>query len=130
MNYRVATSPADYKKCHSLMTIKGEECPLSFPTIMAEDEEGEIVGFLSTHPRLKDKGLVVAGPLVLSERRPVVAFRLGEMYDLLMKSLDLVWFFATDDPDFAAQLKRLGYVVHQEMDGKIWFKNREVKDGQ
>lgn len=126
MNYRLAVSPADYKKCHSIMGEEGVS--LTFPTVMAENEEGELVGFLSTQPKGKKKGIVIAGPLVLNGSHPMVAFRLGEMYDMLMKALGIFWLFSTTNPAFAEQLKRLGYVLHKEEDGVFWFKNREVEE--
>lgn len=128
MNYRVAISPADYRKCHTL--VEEEGVVLSFPTIMAEEEDGELVGFLSTHPKRTSKGLVIAGPLVLKDKRPLVAFRLGEQYDLLMKILGIFFLFTTTDPALADQYKRIGFVLHKEEDGVFWFKNREVRDGR
>lgn len=129
MNYRLATSPADYKKCHALMS-ETEKCELSFPTFMAEEETKELAGFISTRPRVKTDGIIVAGPLVVKGRRPIVSFRLGEVYDLFMKSLGLTFFFEVEDLDYAEQLKRLGYLVHREEEGIVWFKSREIIDGQ
>lgn len=124
MNYRFAVSPADYRKCHSLM---GEEkTPLSFPTVMAEEDDGEIVGFLGTHSKKDHKGAVIAGPLVLKDKRPIVAFRLCEKYELLMRVLGVLFFFYTKDPSLAEQFKKIGCILFREDEGLFWFKNREV----
>ena len=93
MSFHVASSTKDYESCHRLMDEEGinRTWGLTFPTIMALDKKGQLVGFLSTRI---EKNMIVAGPLVLKsdQRRMFTALRLAEAYESSMRNLGIKTF--------------------------------------
>jgi hypothetical protein len=63
MKYRLADSATDYQLCKQLMAAEQfDDQDIDFPTIMALDDDNEVVGFLATTP---NDEMVLAGPLVM-----------------------------------------------------------------
>jgi hypothetical protein len=92
MKYRLAEGAADYTLCRELMAAEGfPELNIDFPTVMALDEAGEVVGMLGTIP---DNDMVLAGPLVLrsDKRRPMLAVRMINLYEMTMRGLGISQF--------------------------------------
>lgn len=99
MKYRLAEGAADYTLCAELIAEEGfPEGPIDFPTVMALDDDGELVGLLATTPHTE---MVLAGPLVLrhDRRRPMTAIKLINLYELTMRGLGIesVIFHAVKD---------------------------------
>lgn len=89
MRYRLADGAADYTLCRELIT--DNDIPITeidFPTVMAIDDDGEVIGVLATtkHPEM-----VLAGPLVLrhDKRRPFTAIKLIQLYEITMRGLGI-----------------------------------------
>lgn len=85
--YRVAESEADYDMCRKMMREEGILGDISFPTIMAIDNE-ELVGFLATRP-VDD--MIYAAPLMVraDRRRGFTLIRLIEHYRTVMRNLGI-----------------------------------------
>lgn len=99
MKYRLAGDATDYTLCRELIADEGfPEGPIDFPTVMALDDNNELVGLLATTP---DPNMVLAGPLVLrqDERRPFTAIKMINLYEMTMRGLgiDSVVFHAVKD---------------------------------
>ena len=113
--YRLATTPADYRKCHKI--IKPLAWKLSYPTVMAE-RDGDLLGFLSTlrHPKR-----VVAGPI--HAPNGIVMLRLAEAYENFLWTAGVrVYLVPAQDPRHAGMLDRLGYERTAETGGVAWFR--------
>ena len=88
VEFRVASSDADYALADRLTAKVGEKrVMLSFPTVMAFDED-ELIGFIGTRI---EKKLVVAGPLIMipEQRRIFTALRLCEVYESVLRNIGL-----------------------------------------
>lgn len=87
--YRQAHTSADFRKVHNFTRRLGiPDQTMEFPTILAFDAKGEIIGILSTNT---EQGMIIAGPLAIRADRPhpMVAVRLIEAYDAVMRSLGI-----------------------------------------
>lgn len=94
---------------------------LSHPTVFAE-KDGEIIGFLSTHDNPRS---VVAGPFV--SKSQVVAVRLGQIYEAILKTLGIgvFWFHVErDNHRYLNLLKKIGYEMIEEDKTGFWFRRR------
>lgn len=97
----------------SLLRDQGRRCPrLYWPLALAEDRARLVAG-IGTHVK---HGLVLAGPIALdpalARRAPVIAYRLGEVYDRAMASAGIRLYYcyaAADLPQWQYTLERLGY---------------------
>lgn len=99
MRYRLAEGATDYTLCKELIAAEGfPEQDLTFPTVMALDDDGEVIGLLATTP---DPNMVLAGPLVLrhDKRRPFTALQIIQLYEMTMRGLGIesVIFHAVKD---------------------------------
>lgn len=121
-SYRLATTPADYRKCQALMREYREPVPLSFPTVMAE-RDGELIGFLSTHTK---HGAVVAGPLVIREGlRAFTMVRLIEAYDRVMWRAGVKSYHfhvSAANAQWREQIERFGMTPWHTDEQGAWFK--------
>lgn len=89
MKYRLAEGATDYTLCRELMAGEGfPDQEIDFPTVMAIDDDSEVVGLLATTP---SPDAVLAGPLVMrhDKRRPFTAIQLIELYELTMRGLGI-----------------------------------------
>lgn len=96
---RVATTSEDFRRCHRLARTEGVKADrLSFPTVMALDEDKRLLGFLSTDT---SQDLIVAGPLVMAsdKRRPMLALKLAEAYELALRNLGITSYIMAVAPD-------------------------------
>lgn len=125
-SYTLAASSKDYAECHALEYAEHgtESAGYSFPTIIAR-RDGEVIGFFATIP--PDK-YVIAGPLVVKgKRNPVVAMRLIEAYDAMMRRLGIrLYYFTVDatreDAMSIKRLEELGMRHWETTDGIAWMK--------
>jgi hypothetical protein len=99
MKFFLANSPQDYEDCQTLMDEQDvTTSKLEFPTVLARDADGVLLGFLSSY--YQDK-MLFAGPLVVKKHRPRTAMNLCEQYDLVCKSMGLTgYLMATEDDTF------------------------------
>lgn len=137
MKYRLAADASDYTLCAELMADEGfGETKIDFPTVMALDDDGELIGMLATMPR---DDMVVAGPLVLRSgvRRPMLAVRLINLYEVTMRGLGIssVLFFTDHDSflhkgvnRYFPQLKPYAEDEHGLF--FVWPLNKELADGR
>ena len=127
-SYLLASSPADYTKCHSFLEEeKIEHDKLSFPTVMAV-RYNQVIGVLGTIP-LKDA--VVAGPMHIGvEGNPsFVLIHLIESYEnvLRMSGISMYNFYVLKtDVDFINAIDRIkdSWDVKQlytDQSDKVWF---------
>lgn len=89
MKYRLASDASDYTLCRELIAAEGfPESPIDFPTVMAVDDNEEVIGLLATTP---DSEMVLAGPLVLrhDKRRPFTAIKMINLYEMTMRGLGI-----------------------------------------
>jgi hypothetical protein len=100
MKYRLADSATDYQLCKQLMAAEQfDDQDIDFPTIMALDDDNEVVGFLATTP---NDEMVLAGPLVMRHdvRRPRTAIRMMDLYQITLRGLGLHSIIFSLDPRF------------------------------
>jgi len=120
--YRVATNPGDYQFAHALMRAEGvvEKQKITFPTILAYDDDNKVVGMLGT--RIINR-MIVAGPLILrkDQRRPFTALRLFEFYENAMRNMGIKSFiFSTE----------IGHIFDKIVREKLELQPYAVDDGQ
>jgi len=120
--YRVATNPGDYQFAHALMRAEGvvEKQKITFPTILAYDDDNKVVGMLGT--RIINR-MIVAGPLILrgDQRRSFTAMRLFEFYENAMKNMGIKSFiFSTE----------IGHIFDKVVREKLELQPYAVDDGQ
>ncbi len=120
--YRLATSPADYRKCHALLN---EKAKLSFPTVMAE-YDGELLGFYSTQ---KHNNAVIGGPVFIREdkRGGFIMLRLAEAYDNVLWKAGVRKYLIFTEPGreaWISLLTRLGFAPLGEHEGRFWLERR------
>lgn len=129
MNYtfRVATHAGDYRACRALAAAENMPANrLSFPTIMGF-EGAELTGFLATDT---SQDMVVAGPLVIKSggRRPRLALKLAENYELAMRNLGIKSFIMAVQPNstMAKAVERYGFDMtkYGEKDGWLFYLRR------
>ena len=88
--YRLANDATDYTLCRELLAAEGftEVADIAFPTVMAVDDDGEVIGAMATTPH---DDMVLAGPLVLrhDKRRPFTAKQLIQLYETTMRGLGI-----------------------------------------
>lgn len=122
--YRLAKSPADYRRCRALQTTPDT---LSFPTVMAE-RDGAVIGFLATQPR---RDLLVAGPLVTTltgQAAAILIMRLIDAYEAVLRQAGVtLYLFSVERTNTAwlAKVAALGATPYEQGDTLVWFK-REV----
>lgn len=87
--YYLIRALPDYKLVRQFIRENGggeDDAPLSFPTVVAIDQSGDILGCLST---ALQKDLIVSGPLVI--KKDINGYRvvvgLVDAYDKVMQSL-------------------------------------------
>jgi hypothetical protein len=89
VRYRLADGAIDYTLCRELAAAEGfPEHKIDFPTVMAVDDDNEVIGFLATQPK---PDMVLAGPMVLrhDKRRPFTAIQMIQLYEMTMRSLGI-----------------------------------------
>ena len=124
--YRLATTPADYRRCHVLLRSQGATHRLAFPTVLAE-RGGTLLGFLSTNPN--DRA-IVAGPLVLmtnGHNLGIVAMRLIEAYERILTLAGVAsYHFAIPRGDafepWRNIVNRVGIMPYAETETHWWYK--------
>lgn len=123
--YRLATSPADYRKCHALMRASnptsGNTPKLGYPTVVAE-KDGTVVGFISTvrHPKL-----IVAGPV--HAPNGIIALRLFEAYENFLWHAGVRgYLIPAKEHDHGSMLQRAGFDLLEQNNGVNWFR-RELR---
>lgn len=99
MEYKVAATDDDYKLCYDLMkTEKVDHVDLELPTVMALDDDEQLMGFLGTHT---NNDMIFAGPLVLADKNVLIAYTLCELYETAMRSLGVkAYIMTTEDGNF------------------------------
>ena len=128
--YRLAHSPADYRKAHTLARLVDERLdgPMTFPTVLA-DRDGTVVGVLGSAP---DKNFLVAGPLAIMPDLPSkgpVLMRLIEAYENLASwlGIDRVLFRVHTDESsrWVESVSRLYHIEPYAIkDGWAWFERK------
>lgn len=111
--YRVSADPKDFHRVVSLMRDQGRKCPrMLWPVALAEDGP-ELVAAVGTNVT---RGLVIAGPIVIADhlgrRAPVIAYRLGELYDRTMARCGIRRYYCYTGPELTQWqyvLERLGF---------------------
>lgn len=133
-SYKLAASSKDYRDCLRLAREEGQDVAcLHFPTVVARNTQGEVLGFFSTVP---DSRYVIAGPLVVrGGRRPVLAMRLMEAYDRVMASVGVTLYYFTvrsDRTDALAseRLEAMGMKHWQTRNGISWFRKELINGRQ
>ena len=120
--YRLATTPADYRKCRALVRQHDSPKPMTFPTVMAV-RDGQVIGVLGTQKR---DDMIVAGPFVLAHKSPFVVLHLLDAYDLVMRRAGIVAYHFYIDPGNAhwqAQVERLGFTAwSRDEAGGAWYR--------
>lgn len=121
--YRLARTPQDYKRCHTLLAVHGQDEPqLSWPTIMAW-RDGEVVGCLSTQAT---KEAIIAGPIAVISPRPFWAMvRLAEAYEVVLRQAGVqgYWFgidLAQHRPWYNL-VRKVGLVPTHQDHTAAWF---------
>ena len=127
--YRLAYGH-DYRRCHTLRDAVGFPAQrLSWPTVLMEDE-GELVGFLSTAPSQK---AIIAGPLIVDPTRGSawVTIRLIEAYERLLRDAGIhTYLFFVEDVNRGWQclvrkcLECAALEDYAKTDGKTWYIRR------
>lgn len=125
-SYLLAVSSKDYRDCHQLAQDEGFDGghSFSFPTVVAR-RNGELAGFFATQPA---DNAVIAGPLVVRGRRnPILAMRLIEAYDRVMRMHGIRLYYFSVAKDRADALSRerltsLGMRYWEDVDDVFWFK--------
>ena len=103
MKFFIANSDEDYESCRKLMDEEEveETTSLQFPTILARDDDDNVVGFLGSF--YQDQ-MLFAGPLVVKKRKPRTAMALCENYDQACRSMGLTGYLMyTKDGTFMAE---------------------------
>lgn len=129
--YILASTVADYTKCHSFLheeEVKHDK--LAFPTVMAV-RDNQIVGVLGTIP-LKDA--VVAGPMHIGVKGnpSFVLIRLVESYEnvLRMAGVSMYNFYVLKkDKLWISAIERIrdSWEIHQlytDQSDRVWFERR------
>jgi hypothetical protein len=88
MNIFMANTKEDYEDCEKLMDEEevSNVTKLEFPTVIARDDDGKIIGFLGSYYH---DSMLFAGPLVVRKRRPRTAMALCENYDHACRAIGL-----------------------------------------
>lgn len=119
--YRLAASPADYRRCRAFLAARMDAHPLSFPTVYAE-REGRIIGVLATQP---PKKAIVAGPLAVEGRSPFTALRLIEAYDHVMREAGIDGYHfhvAAGNEGWRKVIEQMGLQPMQQTDQGAWYR--------
>lgn len=114
MRYRLAEGNTDYMLAKELAEAEGfQNTTPIFPTVIALDDDNEVVGMLATVPR---DDMVLAGPLVLrhDKRRVFTALQLINLYEVTMRGLGMsrVVFHAVKDSFLDKGIKK--YMPYME----------------
>lgn len=119
--YRLADNPRDYAACHAIMRANGsKDWDLHWPTVVAVRNK-EVIGFLSSN---KVDWCVMAGPLELLRPSAIVALRLIEAYENVMRFLNVeryCFFIAKSNERWLAQAQALGIPQIRQNDENIFF---------
>lgn len=130
MKYRLATNPADYRKVKALWREFGvDEGTASFPTVMAENEDG-LQGFIATHTQ---NGMIIAGPMVFRRQGLATGLamdKLVEAYERILKQAGLSRYSFCVAPETLDRMRDFlagyGFEFWTEHDGHYWY-NRNLK---
>lgn len=124
-SYKLAESPQDYKRIHALIKSEGfDDAALAFPTIMALDDDGELVGALGTNTQ---QSMIIAGPLVIKndKRRSFTIIRLVEAYEAVMRHCKIKSFIFSAKADDEVWLRYidevLGFEPYYKDAENAWF---------
>ena len=121
-HYRLACTPADYRRCRAFLAERMAVHPLSFPTVYAE-RDGRLIGVLATQP---PKKAIIAGPLAVEGRSPFTALRLIEAYDRVMREAGVDYDFcvAPDNVHWRSVIEQMGLRPFHEDAMGVWFQRR------
>jgi len=130
--YYLIRNLTDYKLAREFIRKQDvEDAPLSFPTVVAIDQAGDILGCLSTNSQ---KDLIVAGPLVI--KKGIKGYRivvgLVDAYDKVMKSLGITRYIHSVDEGNTKWLamieKAYGDKPYAHEQGRYFFVKRLDRD--
>lgn len=125
IEYFLIRELSDYKLVRQFIRDQGEpDDSLSFPTVVAVDEAGEILGVLSTDLQ---KNLVVAGPLVINKKirgyRVIVG--LVDAYDEVMRGMGITSYVHSVDENNKPWLNMIerayGDEPYAKQNGRLFF---------
>ena len=119
--YRLACSPADYRRARAFLAERMEVGRLSYPTVYGQ-RDGRVVGVLSTST---DQGAIVAGPLAVEGRSPFVALRLIEAYDRVMQAAGVSFYHfhvAADNARWREVIEQFGLRPFHEDTAGAWYR--------
>lgn len=125
--YKIASSPADFRRAHAFMAAEGMEWQrLSNPLVYAE-RDGDIIGLLGI-TRTRDR-LWFVGPLVVAKaiRSPGrIVMRMADIFDAVMRRIGVHSYeFAVEagNASWLEQVRRSGLADEvSEENGLVWFK--------
>jgi len=119
-HYRLACSPADYRRCRAFLAERMAVHPLSFPTVYAE-RDGRVIGVLATQP---PKKAIIAGPLAVEGRSPFTALRLIEAYDRVMREAGVDYHFhvAVANASWRRVVEQMGLRPFHEDEHGVWYR--------
>lgn len=136
VKYRLALDANDYILCRQLMLAEDfDDQDLDFPTVMALDDDNEVVGFFATTP---NDEMVLAGPLVMRHdmRRPRTAIQLIQLYETTLRGLGMKSYIFHTDPRFkfvGTSIKklypdRMPYAVRDGKEYYVWPLTKELAE--
>lgn len=124
-HYFICKTAFDYKKAHELIKSEGQEdCPLSFPTCIAADDNGDLIGVIGTNT---DQGMIICGPLVIrSDKRHIfVMIRLIDFYERVMRDAGVKAFVFSAPLDKSEWIQQIQTVYELKpyaiKNGHQWF---------
>jgi hypothetical protein len=119
--YKVAVPGGAFNRLYALARKIGQPLKagtLNWPTVFAE-RDGKVLGFLSTTPRTE---FILSGPLVMEQPKLLLAIRLGEAYDVVMRAANIPQYFITAPAamsEWVEILETLGFQRIKEIQGEV-----------
>lgn len=127
--YIVAQTSHDYKQCHALRRKTGDNqvWEFTFPTVLALDDDGNCIGYLSRHPTDK---MVLVNNLTLDPELPrtkaaIVSMRLMEAFEIQLESAGVQWYWfgiGNGNTRLIDTMEQLGLTLQYEQDNHRFYK--------
>jgi hypothetical protein len=129
--YRLASTPKEYKECHDLLDLLGRVAgaPLSIPTICAYRGD-KLVGFISIKNPKKTKAIVINEIAVHPDiKSPIfLLVKLVDIMDRFLADRGIVSYYFSvplDMPHYIARIKQVAGLDPYTKDSKVaWFVRR------
>lgn len=121
--YRLADNPRDFGACHEILDLNQmPHWTLHYPTVVAV-RDGKIIGFLATGDGV---WCHLVGPLALRSPSAIVALRLVEAYEVVMRAMGVTryCFFISKDESHAKwrdSVERLGLQPIKQNNENIFY---------